>query len=343
MDPDLHKNLMDLGFIRNLTIDGAVVSFDVHLTTPACPAKDALERESREVVEALEWVEKAVVRMTATTRGLSVGGALPGVANIVAVGAGKGGVGKSTTAVNLAYALAQAGARVGLLDADVYGPSIPQMTGAERPTHELDGKPIPQDVGGVKVLSMGMFVSPEQASVLRGPRVGAVVRQFLTDFAWGELDYLLVDCPPGTGDVLLTLAQAVPLAGAVLVTTPQGVALADARKAADMFEKLEVPVLGVIETMARFICDHCDTPHDIFGSGGGEKLATRLGVPLLTSVPIDPKVVRGGDRAVPAVVGLPGSSASKAYVEAAGALASELAVLASTDQGLATFELVWRS
>jgi len=251
-----------------------------------------------------------------------------GVKSIVAVASGKGGVGKSTTAVNIAFALARAGQKVGLLDADVYGPSIPRMVKVTKPAGQSQGPGgtmmTPPEADGVKVLSAGMFLEQGDAATLRGPRAGGVVKQFLTQIDWGELDVLLIDYPPGTGDIQLTISQTAPLSGALVVTTPQEVALLDVRRAVAMFKTLKVPVLGVIETMSSFICDGCDKVHHIFREGGGERLARELGVSFLGGIPLDPRVVVGGDEGRPQVVEFPDSPVAKAYASAAQASSAQL-------------------
>lgn len=350
IDPDLGQDIVSLGFVRDVQIDGGAVRFEVRLTTPACPVKDQLREAARSAVGAIPGVGAVEVVMTANTTTVRTGGsveaaqrALGGVRNVVVVGAGKGGVGKSSTSVNLAYALAEAGARVGLLDADVYGPSLAQLTGAGVPSEQDGELLVPPLAGGVAVVSMAMFLAPQRASILRGPRVTAVLQQMLLQFAWGELDYLLVDLPPGTGDVPITLAQLVPITGAVLVTTPQEVALADTRRAAHLFRTLEVPVLGIVETMSGFLCPSCSVLHPIFAEGGGRRLAGETGAPLLGQIPLDPAIVASGEAGVPLVQRDPGSSAVRAYRDAAGQLASAVSRRnAGQEDGLSSFELVWR-
>lgn len=345
-DPDLKQDIETLGFIRHVVIDGGRVAFDVELTTPACPVKDALQDEAKRVVAALPGVEEVSVRMTARTRstGAAQGAAaLSGVKHVVLVGAGKGGVGKSTATLSLAHALRQAGARVGILDADVHGPSMVAMTGVEVPSEQGPGGMRPPEADGVAIVSMGQFVPAARPTLLRGPRVTALLRQLLTGFGWGELDYLLVDMPPGTSDVHLTLAQVAPVAGAVLVTTPQQVAVADTRRAATMFRTLEVPLLGVLETMSGFECPDCGSMHPIFGEGGGAALAQELDIPLLGRIPIDPQLVLGGERARPLQVTEPHAPASRAHAAAAGSLVRQLSILASKQgEALASFSLEWR-
>ena len=271
-DPDLHKDIVTLGFVKEVEIQGGEVDFTVELTTPACPVKDQMKAEAEALVAALPGVTAARAKMTAnvSTRGGFGRQQVAGIRNIIAVGAGKGGVGKSTTAVNLAIALARKGARVGLLDGDVYGPNIPQMLGTtEAPVVGADKRMVPPEAHGIKIISMGMLVPPDQPIIWRGPMLHGAVQQFMRDVAWGELDYLVVDLPPGTGDVALSMAQSVPMAGAVVVTTPQGVSVSDVRKAVGMFRQLNIPMLGVIENMSYFVCGHCQERTEIFGNGGG--------------------------------------------------------------------------
>jgi ATP-binding protein involved in chromosome partitioning len=282
-------------------------------------------------VRALPGVDTARAEMTAEVR--ARGGfsqqQVAGVRNIVAVGAGKGGVGKSTTSVNLAVALARTGARVGLLDADVYGPNIPQMLGVSgEPRVDDERRIIPPEAHGLKLISMGMLVPADQPVIWRGPMLHGAVQQFMRDVAWGELDYLVVDLPPGTGDVTLSLAQSVPVAGAVVVTTPQGVSVSDVRKAVAMFRQLNIPVLGAVENMSGFVCGHCGERTDIFGSGGGQRMAEELGIRFLGDVPIDVAVREGGDAGAPIVASVPDSPAARAFAGIAGQVAAQIAVRA---------------
>jgi ATP-binding protein involved in chromosome partitioning len=330
-DPDLHKDIVTLEFVKDVRIDGGKVEFTIELTTPACPVRDEMKAEAERKVAALPGVASAQATMTASVRARGGFGRqqLPGIRNIVAVGAGKGGVGKSTTSVNLAVSLAQKGARVGLMDADVYGPNIPQMLGvAEGPEVSDDKKMIPPEAHGVKVLSMGMLVPPDQAIIWRGPMLHGAVQQFLRDVVWGELDYLIVDLPPGTGDVSLSLSQSVPLAGAVVVTTPQGVSVSDVRKAVAMFRQLNIPLLGAVENMSFFACPHCGERTEIFGHGGGQAMAAELKIPFLGEVPIDTRVRSGGDQGRPVVVEAPDSPAALAFREVAGKVAAQISVQA---------------
>ena len=270
--------------------------------------------------------------------------ALGEVKNIIAVASGKGGVGKSTTAVNLAYSLAQSGSKVGLLDADIYGPSLMQMTKVDKPQDTVGEMIVPPVFAGVKIISVAMFTEAGQAQMLRGPMVAQIIRQFLTQIAWGELDYLLIDYPPGTGDIQLTLSQIAPITGAVIVTTPQEVALIDVRKAISMFDTLKVPVLGIAETMSYFVCDGCDKKHYIFKEGGGRRVAEEHGLLLLGEVPIDRQVAEDSDAGKPMVLTSPQSLATKAYEEIAGQVAAQQSIvnLSSTD-ALTNFKLEWSS
>ena len=333
-DPDLHKDIVTLGFIKDVKISGGAVDFTIELTTPACPVKDQMKSQAEALVGALPGVTSVAVNMTAQVRarGGMTSQAIPGIRNIVAVGAGKGGVGKSTTTVNLAIALARKGARVGIIDADVYGPNLPQMLGINiEPGHiELtaDQKMVPPVAHGVKALSVGMLVPKDQAVIWRGPMLHSAVQQFMRDVAWGELDYLLVDLPPGTGDVAISLAQSVGVAGAVVVTTPQGVSVSDVRKAIGMFQKLNIPILGVVENMSYFACPHCNERTEIFGRGGGAEISKDLKVPLLGDVPIDTRVRSGGDEGAPVVVAAPDSPAAVAFSDIASKVAAKISMQA---------------
>jgi ATP-binding protein involved in chromosome partitioning len=316
-DPDLHKDIVALGFIKDLKIDGGAVSFRIVLTTPACPVKAEMESAAKELVGALSGVTAVAVTMDAEVpkgRGLGDKIAVEGVRNIIAVSSGKGGVGKSTVAVNLAVSLALDGARVGIMDADVYGPNVPIMLGAAEARPEVDvNKLIPIEAYGVKLMSMALLQPGDKPMIVRGPILHGLVKQFLTDVKWGELDYLIVDMPPGTGDVQLSLAQLVPVQGAVLVTTPQNVAIADVRRALRMFETVAIPILGIIENMSYFVAPDTGTRYNIFGEGGGARLAEMYHVPLLGTVPIGIEVREGGDKGVPVVVSHPDSPQALAF------------------------------
>jgi len=332
VDPDLHKDIVTLGFVKDLAIVGGDVSFRLVLTTPACPVKEAFEDEARKLVGAIEGVETVRVTMDSEVpkgRGVANNVAIPGVKNIIAVSSGKGGVGKSTVAVNLAVSLALDGAKVGLMDADVYGPNVPMMLGIGQIQPQVSQKNqlIPLEAHGVKIISMAVLVPPDKPMILRGPMLHGVVRQFLTDVDWGELDYLIVDMPPGTGDVQLSLAQLVPVQGAVLVTTPQAVSLSDVRRALKMFEQVSIPVLGVIENMSYFVPpDMPDKRYDIFGTGGGQTLADEYNIRLLGEVPLGMEVREGGDSGVPVVIANPDSPQAKAFRAVAEEVARQISI-----------------
>lgn len=330
-DPDLRKDIVTLGFVKDVKVNGAEVDFTIELTTPACPVRDQMKAEAEQRVAALPGVSAARAKMTADVRARGGFGKqqVPGIRNILAVGAGKGGVGKSTTAVNLALALQRKGARVGLMDADVYGPNIPQMLGLRgQPEVSAEQRMIPPQAYGLKVMSMGMLVPADQPVIWRGPMLHGAVQQFMRDVEWGELDYLVVDLPPGTGDVSLSMSQSVPVAGAVVVTTPQGVSVADVRKAVAMFRQLNIPVLGVVENMSYFVCGHCQERTDIFGHGGGQHMADELSIPFLGEVPIDTRVRSGGDDGQPIVTAAPDAPAAVAFTEVAGKVAAQLSIQA---------------
>ncbi len=330
-DPDLHKDIVALGFVKDVKIDAGRVDFTIELTTPACPVRDEMKAEAEQKVAALPGVTVARAQMTANVRARGGFGrqAIEGIRNILAVGAGKGGVGKSTTSVNIAVALARKGARVGLMDADVYGPNIPQMLGiTAAPEVSEEKKIVPPEAHGIKVISMGMLVAPDQPVIWRGPMLHGAVQQFMRDVVWGELDYLIVDLPPGTGDVSLSLSQSVPVAGAVVVTTPQGVSVSDVRKAVAMFRQLNIPLLGVVENMSYFVCGHCNERTEIFGHGGGKRMAEELSVPFLGEVPIDTRVRSGGDEGAPIVSLAPDAAAAQAFVDVAGKVAAQISIQA---------------
>jgi ATP-binding protein involved in chromosome partitioning len=344
VDPDLGKSIVDLGFVKNVVIDGSSVSFTIELTTPACPVKAEFEREARERVLALAGVENADVQMSAATRGRPVAASeeavLPGVKNTVAVASGKGGVGKSTAAVNLAVALRATGASIGLMDADVYGPSLPLLLGVRDHPHgeKRDGKEwiVPLEAHGLKLMSIGFLLTEDSPVIWRGPMVHGMIGQFLSNVDWGELDYLVIDLPPGTGDAALTLTQQAPLSGAVVVTTANDLSLIDARKSLRMFEKVNVPVLGIVENMSYFVPpDLPDRKYYIFGQGGGRRTADELGVDFLGEIPIDPRVVEGGDTGKPIVTEAPDSATAGAFRELAGAVARKLAIIASRGPAIA--------
>ena len=339
-DPDLGRSIVELGFIKNLRACGGNVAFDIELTTPACPVKEQMHDQAIDLVKQIEGVENVAVNMTARTRKIvDIRGGIPGVKNVIAVAAGKGGVGKSTTAVNLALALVDMGAKVGLLDADIHGPSIPILLGVaegEMPDgEEEDGKQkiYPLDRFGLKLMSVGFLTERDSPIIWRGPMVGKMLTTFLQSVVWGELDYLIIDLPPGTGDVQLTLIQTAPLCGAVMVTTPEAVAGEDVIRAGKMFDKIgqtlniKVPILGVVENMSWFESPDGER-HYIFGEGGGQRIAGTFGVPLLGQVPRELSITRGGDSGVPVLVSHPNAPVSQTYREIAGEVARRVATLA---------------
>jgi ATP-binding protein involved in chromosome partitioning len=305
-DPDLHRDIVSLNFVKNLEIRGADVSFIIELTTPACPVREELKAAAvRAVREALPGVREVAVELSSRVtihENQQKAAVLPGVKNTIAIASGKGGVGKSTVAVNLAVALAKEGAKVGLVDADVYGPSIPLMMGIEGRPQVRQQKLLPMENWGVKVMSIGFLIDPMQAVIWRGPMASGAIKQFMTDVEWGDLDYLLFDLPPGTGDIQLTLVQTIPLTGAVIVTTPQDISLADARKGFKMFEKVNVPILGIVENMSYYVCPQCGHREHIFDNGGGRKAALDLGAPFLGEIPIYTSIRVAGDRGKPIAV-----------------------------------------
>ena len=336
-DPELRKSLVELNMIRNVKIADGTVSFTLVLTTPACPLREFIVEDCQKAVKQLPGVDKVVVDVTAETpqqKSLPDRTGIDGVKNILAISSGKGGVGKSTVAVNVAVALAQAGAKVGLLDADIYGPNAPTMLGLKDARvmvqQGAQGEILePAFNHGVKLVSMGFLIDPDQPVIWRGPMLNGIIRQFLYQVNWGDLDYLIVDMPPGTGDAQLTMAQAVPMAGAVIVSTPQTVALLDARRGLKMFQQLGVPVLGIVENMSYFIPpDMPDRQYDLFGSGGGEKTSKELNVPLLGCIPLEISLRQGGDVGVPIVAAEPESASAKALTAIASQIAAKVSVAA---------------
>lgn len=328
-EPELHKDLVSLNMIQDLQIEGHLVKFRLVLTTPACPLKSKIENDARAAVLSVPGVRDVVVKLDSSvpgdgrSRGLMQ---LP-IRNAVAIASGKGGVGKSTIAVNVAVALAQAGARVGLLDADIYGPNIPTMMGVESLPPPTKEKLVPAKAYGVEIMSIGFLVKPDQPLIWRGPMLHSAIRQFLSDVEWGELDYLIVDLPPGTGDAALSLTQSLPLSGGIIVTLPQQVSLEDARRGMEMFRQLNVPILGVVENMS-----YLDLPDgsrlDIFGTGGGEQLAKEGSVQFLGKIPIDAKVREGGDSGKPVIVEDPESPAACALRSISEVIAAKVSVAA---------------
>ncbi|MBK9008259.1 MAG: Mrp/NBP35 family ATP-binding protein [Anaerolineae bacterium] len=328
-EPDLGQDLVSLNMVRNIEINGGDVTFTVMLTTPACPFRGKIEKDSKDAVMKIDGVKSVAVKMDSDVPndGRMRGLVKTPIRNAIAVGSGKGGVGKSTVAVNIAVALAQSGARVGLMDADIYGPNTPTMLGVEKLPPPQGQRLIPAEAYGVKMISMGLLVKPGQPLIWRGPMLNSAIRQFLGDVEWGELDYLIVDLPPGTGDASLSLAQSLPLSGAVIVTLPQLVSLEDAGRGLNMFKTLEVPILGIVENMSYL--ELPDGTHmDIFGTGGGEHLAQMTGTPFLGKIPMDQNVRIGGDTGRPIIVSHPDSPVAKALREIAESLAAKVSVAA---------------
>lgn len=329
MDPDLHKDIVTLNFVKNLKISDGTVSFAIELTTPACPVKDKMEQWARDAVLKVDGVREVHIQMTsAVPKGTASAGkqSIDGVKNIIAVGSGKGGVGKTTVTVNLAVALAQTGAAVGLMDADIYGPNVPLMLGIEGRPYAVDNRIQTLSNYGVRVMSMGFLAADNTPLIWRGPMLHSVIQQFLRQVDWGQLDYLLIDLPPGTGDVQLSLTQTVPLMGAIVVSTPQDVALQDARKAILMFRQVHVEVLGIVENMSYFQCPKCDERTHIFSHGGGATTAADFGVPFLGEVPLNTSVREGGDGGKPVVASDPGSPVAKAFVDIAEKVAAQVSI-----------------
>ncbi|MHB0999957.1 MAG: iron-sulfur cluster carrier protein ApbC [Armatimonadota bacterium] len=329
-DPELHKDLVSLNMIKDIKIDGNTVSFTLELTTPACPMKSQMKKAAEEAVSSIPGVEKVEVNLGSKIpqkSRLPEKRQVPGVKNIIAVASGKGGVGKSTVAVNLAAALAQMCAKTALLDADIYGPSIPIMMGTtERPLS--DGKMLkPIERFGVKMMSIGFLVPQDSAVIWRGPMVMKAIEQLLYDVYWEDVDYLIIDLPPGTGDAQLTMAQLVPVTGAVIVTTPQDVALADAVKGINMFNEVKIPILGIVENMSYFVCPHCSERTELFAHGGGSRTADRMDVPFLGEIPLDVEIREAGDAGTPIVVAKPDSLQAEAFRSLAEKVAARVSVV----------------
>ena len=326
LDPELRKDLVTLGMIEDVKIDGSDVHFTINLTTPACPMKEKIKDAAEKAVLAVEGVSEVHIELGAKVPTGQKKSEHGNIRNAVAIASGKGGVGKSTVAVNVAVALAQSGAKVGLMDADIYGPNIPTMMGIESISGKTkDNKIVLPEAYGVKVMSIGFMVRPEQAIIWRGPLLHSAIKQFINDVDWGELDYLIIDLPPGTGDVQLSLSQTLDLQGGIIVTLPQKVSLDDARRGLYMFQELEVPVLGVVENMSYLELPGGENM-DIFGSGGGESLAKESGVPFIGSIPIDPAVREGGDSGEPVVVSHPEAPVSQALRSVAEVIAGKISV-----------------
>ena len=331
-DPDLNRDIVTLKFVKDLRIDGGRVAFTIELTTPACPVKDQMRDQARDLVLAVPGVSAVDVQMTAQVRSAAPGDLgktpVPGVKNIIAVGAGKGGVGKTTVAVNLAIALSRAGSRVAIIDGDIYGPNVPIMLGINTQLTTDGQKIVPAEQYGLQLVSMAFLTNDDSPVIWRGPMLHGVIQQFFREVKWDAVDYLVVDMPPGTGDIALSLSQTVPVSGSVVVTTPQTVSVADTRRAVRMYQKLNVPTLGLIENMSHFVCPTCRHESDIFGKGGGESLAQELAIPFLGRIPLYEPIRRGGDTGVPISVGEPASPAAEAFRYAAERLAAQISIAA---------------
>jgi ATP-binding protein involved in chromosome partitioning len=340
-EPELNKDLVTLNMIRDLEVNGGAVTFSIMLTTPACPLRGQIQKEAQQAVMSVQGVKKVDIKMDSDvpndgrTRGLFT---MP-IRNAIAVGSGKGGVGKSTVSVNIAIALAQSGARVGLMDADIYGPNIPTMMGVDKLPPLKEDKLVPALAYDIKMISMGLLVKPGQPLIWRGPMLNSAIRQFLSDVEWGELDYLIVDLPPGTGDAALSLAQSLPLSGAIIVTLPQLVSIEDASRGLAMFQQLEVPILGIIENMSYLEMPD-GSQMDVFGSGGGEQLALASGTPFLGKIPMDPEVRIGGDNGKPVLVSQPASAAAKALHAIAQKVAAKISVAALAPDNILPINIV---
>ena len=329
MDPDLNKDIVSLGFIKNLKIEGGAVAFDIELTTPACPVKDVMKAQAEKFVGELDGVKSVDITLTAQVRGQQAaeGPQMPeGIRHMIPVASGKGGVGKSTVSANLAIALAETGARVGLMDLDIYGPSIPTIMGISEPPRIENERILPVEKYGVKVVSMGFFLAEEQAVVWRGPMLVKMIDEFLGNVQWGELDYMIVDLPPGTGDIQLSLCQKIPLTGAVVVSTPQDVALKVAQKAISLFDTLKTPVLGIIENMSYYQCPSCGERDHIFGQDGAKQAAHRLGLPLLGELPLATRIREDADAGKPSVAADPKGASAEAFRAIASQMAAQVSI-----------------
>src|SRR5688500_17801524 len=332
VDPDIRRDIVTLGFVKDLSIDSGRVAFTIELTTPACPVKEQLREQATNAVRAVSGVSQVDVQLTANVRSALAPETgrppLPGVKNVIAVGAGKGGVGKTTVAVNLALALVKCGSRVGVLDGDIYGPNVPLMLGLNTQL-TTDGKQIvPAEKYGLQVVSIGFLTQDDAPIIWRGPMLHSAIQQFFREVAWKDLDYLIVDMPPGTGDVALSMSQTVPVVGSIVVTTPQQVSLSDSRRAVRMYQKLNIPPIGIVENMSYYQCTNCHHEADIFGHGGGEALAAELSVPFLGRLPVYQPIREGSDAGVPLVVAEPSSIAAKGFLTLAERAAAQVSITA---------------
>ncbi len=338
MDPDLQKDIVSLGFVQDLKIEGGSVSFRLVLTTPACPMKEKMKSEAERNLMEIDGVEKVEIKLDAKTAGTRESEeGFPDVKHVLLVASGKGGVGKSTVAVNLAAALSETGAKVGVMDADIYGPSIPFMMGVSEPPRVENQKMVPPVAHGMPIMSIGFLVKEEDALIWRGPMLHKVLTQFVNDVTWGALDYLVIDLPPGTGDVQISLSQLVGASAALLVTTPQDISFRDVRRAGVMFSKVSVPVIGIVENMAYFVCPHCGKSTDVFprGKGKGEvrALTSELYVETLATIPLEPAIAESSEQGVPIVIGHPDSRTADVFKELAGEVARRLAIQAMAPKG----------
>lgn len=341
IDPDLNRDIVDLGFVKDVKIDGSTVSFTIELTTPACPVKDKMAAEARQAVSALPGVQDVQIQLTASTGGFQqTVDLIPNVRNTVAIASGKGGVGKSTVAANLAIALARAGAKVGLMDTDVYGPSIPMLMGGTN-LPEMSGQNLikPPMEHGIKIISMAYFLPRDRAVIWRGPMLHKMIQQFLGDVDWGELDYLVMDLPPGTGDIQLSLCQTIPLTGAAIVSTPQDLALSVASKAIAMFHQMKVPILGLIENMSYYVCPHCGKQDDIFGHGGAREASRQMGIPFLGEIPLASEIRAQSDAGTPVSLGAEDSVYAKAFMDVARALAAQVSIVTQNAAAQVSIEM----
>ena len=348
IDPDLNKDIVSMGMIKDLDLNSGNLKFTLELTTPACPFNEEIEADVRKAIDELDGIKNLDMNVTAKVmegRSLDADESMKTVKNIIAVASGKGGVGKSTVALNLALALSRTGAKVGLLDADIYGPSIPLMLGMKNAAMQVEDKKLqPPESNGIKVVSFGFFAEQEhQAAIYRGPIISGIVKQFLVDTNWTDLDYLIVDLPPGTGDIPLTLAQTIPITGILVVTTPQEVASSVASKAIGMFDKLNVPMLGVVENMSYFECSKCNEKHYIFGKGGAEKISEKHNMPFLGAIPLNSGIMEGSDLGKPVMITQPDSPSAEAFTAAAKNVAAQCSIQHYKMREEAEAEAKWNS